>query len=1474
MPRKQRQGQVAGAAAGAFKDASRKQAKDAAAEQRAKKQRKLQKEVQKVVDQMNRRSAHRGRGAWQVLAGSLSSDSDSDSDSCQEQSSQRESAESEPARDEFIDSDLVDAVNDDATEEHDLSCPHGDGAEGEQDVAGGHLRTGRGVPALHGVGSDACSSIGPVLIGPQDMPHAVAHAQYVLAAKPLFQGSTCPPRLHCAPEYGLKAAAFAMPDWNEDTKAIQWDRLHVTGVCKVSGDSGSLEGQYVYFCFCNEVGRNAWNMCELYAGHNVPATNTSIISADCLHVQALPGLLGHDPKQYIDCAATQVFEDYSHDHNDDNDDSLLAQWPCFALGHVCRYKTKAKNPLELTQVGVLGSGSASSVGLVLAGRCRTCSGHKQCVHSRVWNLHNGHAHDANATHGLDGEHHPPVSEAHSFSMTQDKFDTMLARMCNADGSGLELKGWSQKRIPFDPAHCSSHLAAVQYNRCCLGQIYSDQEGLRDPYQLGVPNEDNHARDAGDQPINVHMHPGHEVPAQGLDSCVHEYKESTPRKPTFLLHPGGVIPNVRVYDCVIDGEVHLFDGADAGILRMSETVFLTHDLLQEFWDCSVRNRLTHRGWILSKINTWTRSISPVQLDPLREKNRKLVLEFLWTPSLPDLIFDALYDYVELLDVPYSKLIACQCKHDNTQNADFIICIYDNACKWLEYLLLRFPALHQTVHACIDALHAQGHKRCSPGYNHKLSTWTQHINAELNEQKNRKIKTLASCFPFMGQIHAMVKLRFHIAMMNLDQMACKHFMRPSSLPTHPTFVFDGTVVGLNRRFFCPKRDYEQPHDYDNKAKPKDLTMGCALKDRLMIPHQGHRQVLLSLVESSRAKNSGHCPHNEHCSSFVAWIRDCRPALQPFIHIQHTFKGDTQYCALTETSNLLLPLLLHWSSTAPETVLIPAPLIPVVDRMLAAQDGLETKDLEAVSHRSQILFNLFQFCKPNRNVASEEHMDTDPGHHALAIVPSLRALLTEMMTLCKLCFKSQSGPPDTQPWPRRQDCPPKPEFLHMVTTGTYFPGHPVIRTLSYSKHDYLNHMALQRRNEHNQAARAQAMQELHNLSTLRGVTCNKYKDRFSTRVTPGLFTAFCCGCSMCVGFELMDDVESPKTLFQVVALRAWTPKQHKAHETWLRDGTWEDPDVHVVSCLQVENDVSQPTGDDLPEDTGCLAAPVLPGRPMRTRRQTEQALTGLKHVQCLDMDPLRLTQLWKQPDDAMAFRPTWTDEQQQEFQAHCHNHLRSPTDHDHPKLTTLSRPKDSIQRHAWSSHQSLSIPDALCPTRATCGRHIRIEHNFPPALLDNVLNTLPDAIQSLQELSPTPVWDMLETVVQTMRTTSRNAQLEHTTMQIIVTPPCDQGLSQVATTHWDDVHVVSVVLEGTKTWQLLPCLDMQPEMIAPAESNQAPTCVPDLEAHGNWSQTVLQPGQALFVPAFMWHRVLSGPQGSVSVNFLRDPEMCNDD
>ena len=101
MPQNRWQGRGAGAASGVSKHALQvKKTKEC-------KKRKVVK-AQKEVAKRNKR--HRGGGAWILLY--------SDSDSCQAQSSEGESAASDPPRCDAFESDLVDAVNDDAREEH------------------------------------------------------------------------------------------------------------------------------------------------------------------------------------------------------------------------------------------------------------------------------------------------------------------------------------------------------------------------------------------------------------------------------------------------------------------------------------------------------------------------------------------------------------------------------------------------------------------------------------------------------------------------------------------------------------------------------------------------------------------------------------------------------------------------------------------------------------------------------------------------------------------------------------------------------------------------------------------------------------------------------------------------------------------------------------------------------------------------------------------------------------------------------------------------------------------------------------------------------------------------------------------------------------------------------------------------------------------------------------------------------------
>lgn len=83
---------------------------------------------------------------------------------------------------------------------------------------------------------------------------------------------------------------------------------------------------------------------------------------------------------------------------------------------------------------------------------------------------------------------------------------------------------------------------------------------------------------------------------------------------------------------------------------------------------------------------------------------------------------------------------------------------------------------------------------------------------------------------------------------------------------------------------QRPYETPHDYDNQANPKNLPMGCAMKGRLMIPDQKHRQVLHRLVQLSlsRGRKRASGLRLVDCQPFKFCIDEHRPALKPVIDI----------------------------------------------------------------------------------------------------------------------------------------------------------------------------------------------------------------------------------------------------------------------------------------------------------------------------------------------------------------------------------------------------------------------------------------------------------------------------------------------------------------------------------------------------------------------------------------------------------------
>lgn len=137
-------------------------------------------------------------------------------------------------------------------------------------------------------------------------------------------------------------------------------------------------------------------------------------------------------------------------------------------------------------------------------------------------------------------------------------------------------------------------------------------------------------------------------------------------------------------------------------------------------------------------------------------------------------------------------------------------------------------------------------------------------------------------------------------------------------------------------------------------------------------------------------------------------------------------------------------------------------------------------------------------------------------------------------------------------------------MIRSGSYFPGHPVFRRLPFCRHDYLIEQAYARRVGAKTEAQKAALEVLLSERLKMGVTCNKYKEK-SSKLTAGLFTVFCLGCSVCVGFEMMEDPESPATPFRIFAHRAWTSADFRIREQWLRHGIWDDSVVDLPSSMR---------------------------------------------------------------------------------------------------------------------------------------------------------------------------------------------------------------------------------------------------------------------------------------------------------------------
>ena len=533
---------------------------------------------------------------------------------------------------------------------------------------------------------------------PDDLDELDEYREKLASCMQLSAGDMLP-TLHVSQKCGFDVVACALPKTRDPNVDLNMAQFCVAGFGGITDEQGNQ--LFVPFCNCCAQSVRAFNALESqhFMSHS-PGVSAEIVAlgASCMHANAVMQFAidaGGASLVLKTCLNKCDKANHGIESSAGPSNTSSKPIPVFDLGVMTI--AKARHSKMLKQVGYFGHcEDAFNLGIVTHNdqqtACTLCGG-SRCMHTRA----------------VKEPVHADVKDRDRDElrgMGKDAFESMCARMLNDDKSGLKLHCVSHKAIPFWPMDYSPSLAKARFARFANLPVSEwtmcDGTGnpiLRDEVEAGC----------------------------GYSEPENETSEA------YLICSNGVICDVTVQSR-FDGDDNKvpFDGRDLGILNFNNTILFTHEFLHEFLDLSCNNRVSHRGYIRTKVEGWARSLNTLQSDPHHEQKRSKCLDFILRPSLANTITDAIFDYLTLLDMDYEALFECKCQSDLRRH---LTVIYDNSCGFLRYLLLRLPALAQQITCVIDQVHYSSHKNCSPYYNHAFIASVQNLNAELNEQKNR-------------------------------------------------------------------------------------------------------------------------------------------------------------------------------------------------------------------------------------------------------------------------------------------------------------------------------------------------------------------------------------------------------------------------------------------------------------------------------------------------------------------------------------------------------------------------------------------------------------------------------------------------------------------------------------------------------------------------------------------------------------------
>ena len=229
--------------------------------------------------------------------------------------------------------------------------------------------------------------------------------------------------------------------------------------------------------------------------------------------------------------------------------------------------------------------------------------------------------------------------------------------------------------------------------------------------------------------------------------------------------------------------------------------------------------------------------------------------------------------------------------------------------------------------------------------------------------------------------------------------------------------------------------------------------------------------------------------------------------------------------------MQVIAHWSSPAPELKLLPAKVIPVVERVCMS-GCISLDDHNIILTHSAGLVRLIQYDEVvQQRKGNGLGQSLGAEHASRPVSAELLALLKVMLQKARAGLTGKSRV-TTVPWSTSLQ-----PMEDMLRTGTYAPHHPVFRSLPFFKYDYLNKQQVERYALNKEEELRNMRAERTALSQRMGSTCNKLKTKQKV-LSSGVFTILCNRCGIIEYFELMCQPESPATPARALFHRIWRP------------------------------------------------------------------------------------------------------------------------------------------------------------------------------------------------------------------------------------------------------------------------------------------------------------------------------------------------